>query len=92
MNKQRDGARVKIARAMDLPAADFEKSAHIEFLGNREVVVEGCRGIIEYDQRIIRLNIGKHSVKFCGTDMYMRNMTDEYAVIVGNIFSMEFCS
>lgn len=89
MAKKRDGT---VNTGDGVPVPNLKTNAHIEFLGNREVAVEGCKGIIEYDQRVIKLNIGKYSVKFCGTDMYMKNMTDEYAVIIGNIFSMEFCS
>ena len=46
----------KLACAMQIPMASIMNLAHFELNGNREVVVDGCRGIIEYDENIIKLN------------------------------------
>ena len=81
-----------MAQALDLPASDFEHGAHIEFSGNREVIIEGCYGIINYTQSEIKLNLGKCLLKFTGEGLFMRSMSENSAHVSGRIFSMEFCS
>lgn len=89
--KKRDiGIMAKAAQVFDLPTGDFENTAHIEFIGNREVSVSGCRGIIEYNDIIIRLNIGRKVLRLSGNGMSICNMFDNDIVITGNIQSMEF--
>ncbi|MDR1564389.1 MAG: YabP/YqfC family sporulation protein [Oscillospiraceae bacterium] len=65
-------------------------TARIEFSGNREVIVEGCKGILEYDDTTIRLNLGRESVRFLGKGLSIGAMSGKIAVIEGYINSMEF--
>jgi sporulation protein YqfC len=83
-------AKIKAARALDLPLDLVAGMVHFEFSGNREVEVEGCRGILEYDENIICIDTGKMKVRFMGRDLELRNFTDHSAVIDGFISSVEF--
>ena len=31
----------------------------MEFCGNREVTIDGSKGVLEYDENLIRINMGK---------------------------------
>ena len=64
--------------------------SHMELSGNREAIVEGCKGVVEYDEGIIRLNLGKNIVRFTGTGLSIRTLTLEQAIITGNILSIDF--
>ena len=71
------------------------QSAHladsrIEILGNTEAVVEGCKGVLEYDENVIVLNLGKMSVKFEGEDLSLKCMNDSDAVVEGVFVSIEY--
>ena len=68
----------------------LHKNFHIELTGNREAVVEGCTGILEYNDYSIRLNTAKYVLCFTGTDMQIQCMTTTGAVIQGNIHSIQF--
>lgn len=79
-----------IAREMDLPTAVFSGMAHIELEGNKEAVVEGCKSVLEYEEGIIRLDLGKNSIRFMGHGLVIRTLSTDKAVIRGTILSIEF--
>ena len=63
-----------------------------ELSGNRRAVVEGCRGILEYEEGVIRLNTTSGIVRFMGRDLTMNCLTEDSAVVSGTILSVEFLS
>ena len=69
---------------------ELRSVSHMELSGNREAIVEGCKGVVEYDEGIIRLNLGKNIVRFTGTGLSIRTLTLEQAIITGNILSIDF--
>ncbi len=79
-----------IARGMDIPSVAFANQAHIELEGNREAVIEGCKSVLEYDDGLIRLDLGKNSIRFMGNDLVIRSLSVDRAVITGYILSIEF--
>lgn len=64
--------------------------ARMEFKGNREVVLEDCRGILEYDTDVVRVRMGKLVVRFTGRGLTIKCMTVDSMVIEGFITGMEF--
>lgn len=75
---------------LDLPAALKPSVPHIETEGNREVVVDGCRGILAYEENLIRLNAGSLILSFRGSELSIQNYSDRQSVITGNIAAIEF--
>lgn len=49
----------KLTQELEIPQAALRGVSHMELSGNREAIVEGCKGVVEYDEGIIRLNLGK---------------------------------
>ncbi len=47
-------------------AADLLPPMRVELLSDREAVVDGCRGILEYNECCIRLCTGPLTVRFTG--------------------------
>ena len=82
----------KLVGAMQLPAGAFFNTAHFEMNSNREVIVEGCRGILEYDENIVKINAGKMITTFIGRDLAIKCLTPDSLVIEGFIVSVEFVS
>lgn len=68
----------------------LHKNFHLELNGNREAIVEGCTGILEYNDYSIKLNTAKYVICFMGTDLQIQCMTTTGAVIQGNIHSVQF--
>ncbi len=64
----------------------------IELLGNREIVVEGCKGVVEYDENTIRLSLGESVLAICGDDLLIKSFDSDVAVISGNICGISFAT
>ena len=77
-------------RALELPAGTLSGGAHIELNSNREAVIDGCKGIIDYGEEAVRLNIGNGSVTFLGRSLMLKNLTDKQAILVSHIQRIEF--
>ena len=60
--------------------------------GNRRAVVDGCHGIIEYGDDLIRLNTGSGILRFTGRNLSINCLTEDSAVVDGIILSLEFLS
>lgn len=82
----------RMERALELPCGTLTSAARMELSGNRRVVVEGCRGILEYEEGQIRLSTASGEVRFMGRDLCMNCLTEDSAVVTGVILSVEFLS
>ena len=71
-------------------AADLLPPMRVELLSDREAVVDGCRGILEYNECCIRLCTGALTVRFTGEGLTMRNFGSLGAVVEGKIKSVDF--
>lgn len=62
----------------------------IEIKGNREVVVEGCKSILHYDENIVKINTNKMIISFFGRSLRIKCLTSDSLVIRGFITSIEY--
>lgn len=67
-------------------------SSYMEIKGNREVVVEGCRGVLEYDTDVVRVRAGRMTLRFTGRCLVIRCLTADSLVVEGFITGIEFLS
>lgn len=79
-----------ISKTLDLPQDALSGYAHIELCGNREAIVEGCKGILEYSDCTVAINTGKLTVKFCGSDLTITALQDGSTEIKGTITCIDF--
>ncbi|BED93015.1 MAG: YabP/YqfC family sporulation protein [Candidatus Paraimprobicoccus trichonymphae] len=63
---------------------------HLEMNGNREVIVEGCRNILEYDDHMIKISFKNMSAMFLGRNLSIKCLDTNSLVINGFIISVEF--
>lgn len=63
---------------------------HLEADGNRELLIEGCKGIIAYEQGKISLNTGKLVVTVIGDGIEIKVFCDTETVIEGDIMTISF--
>ena len=82
----------RVEEVLELPEGALSGAARVELSGNRRAVVEGCRGILEYEEGVIRLNTTSGIVRFMGRDLTMNCPTEDSAVVTGFILSVEFLS
>lgn len=80
----------KVARILDIPPSIFPDVFHLELSGNREAVMVGCDGILEYIEGSVAISTGKMGVRFSGDDLRIRNMNEGTIVIEGIIRTIAF--
>lgn len=79
-----------LTKGLEEPAAAFLAQVRVELLGNRQAVVDGCKGIIEYSDSCIRLSTSRLILRFTGTGLEIRALTDSSAIVEGTILSVEY--
>ena len=72
------------------PLMSMLSPVRFEMKSNREVVVEGCKNIAEYDENVVRVNVKKMLVSFFGRNLKIRCLTPDSLIIEGFITSVEF--
>lgn len=65
---------------------------HIEILGNREMVIDGCRGVVEYGENLIKLNTVNVVISLVGMDLLIKSFDSGVAIITGQISEITFVS
>lgn len=66
------------------------QDSHIEINSGREVLIEGCRGILEYSDTRIQVSVGRQAVAVIGSDLTVRNMFTQVIVVTGHISGIEY--
>ena len=92
MKKSKDELVKKFTEEMQLPESAVTDSFRIEFRGNTDVVIEGCRGIVEYTEECISLNLGKNIARFSGAQLEISPFFESQAILKGTVISMDFSS
>ena len=80
----------KAATLLEVPLSAFGGVPNLELTGNRELTVEGCKGVLEYDEDVVKLNLGKMILQVSGRDLNIKGITDDSAVLEGYFLSIEF--
>ncbi len=83
--------REKLLSELEMPPLTMKSCARIELSGNRAASIEGCKGIIEYSERQIILNLADSRIRFCGFNLEISAFDSESAAISGQITGLEFC-
>ena len=89
--KQNAQAASKLKEALTLGGALFEREVHVELCGSREALIDGCRGIVEYNEGCIRLNIEKGQLKIRGRGLQIACLAENGMIVRGYIAGLEFC-
>lgn len=62
----------------------------IELSGNRELLIEGSKGVLEYSTDSVRINTGGMIVNVSGRELNLRCISDSALIIDGFIMSLSF--
>ena len=63
---------------------------HIELFSNKKLIIEGCYGIIEYNENFVRINLSKGEVQIFGSKLEIFNMVSDTITVKGVIDNIEF--
>lgn len=68
------------------------KHSDIQLTDNREMILDGCRRVIRYDENEICLELPTVGVKAVGMKLKMHNFSEGGVIIEGEIHSLTFIS
>lgn len=77
----------KFLTAMDLPVELLNDVPRITLIGNNNLLIENHKGIIEYDENIIRL---VSRINILGNQIKVEEINNEEIFITGEITNVEF--
>ncbi len=80
----------ELIRGTGLPQSAFDGYAQIDLISNTQARIDGCKGIIEYGESKITLNLGNVCAEFCGTDLNITAFENAQAVINGKFTAIKF--
>ncbi|HHV29684.1 sporulation protein YqfC [Acetivibrio mesophilus] len=88
--EQKINLKEKMAELLELPKEIVLDLPKITMFGNKNLIVENYKGIIEYDNNRIRVNTGKGIIRVAGDSLVIKEITSEDLMIDGEILSLEF--
>lgn len=62
----------------------------VELSGNRRAVVDGCDGIVDYNEEMVILRAGKLTLRFEGQGLRLMRLTESSAVIEGRVHQLVY--
>lgn len=62
----------------------------VELTSDFEALIEGCKGILEYDDNVIRIAAKRFELRFTGENLTLRSLNEENIAIEGKILGVEF--
>ena len=69
----------------------FADEPRIEMTGNREIIIDGCKGVVEYTENNIRISLGDNVVSLSGDDLVIQSFDNSVIIINGQISDIDFC-
>lgn len=66
-------------------------STHTEIYSNKKLIIEGCFGIVDYQENYIKLKLKKGFLTLTGNDFLILSFDEEKIDIKGNLITIEFC-
>ena len=64
--------------------------SRIEILSNRELSLDGCKQIIEYNDVYVRIKISEGYITICGKSLYIPVFEGPQITVSGKIETIEF--
>ena len=89
---QNKGAGERLTDALGIAPVCSRLSCPITLWGNRRIVIEDVREIMHIDENMISVGSGKGSVSITGSRLTLCSVTEDCAVVTGEITSVEFDS
>lgn len=68
----------------------FYDKPHLEITGNNTAVIEGSKGVLEYSDTVIRVNLGQYAVALAGRGLTLKCISPTSLVIDGFITNIEY--
>lgn len=78
-----DEYREKLGRFLDVPRNAFGQTVTVEIRGFSEVMVQGCKGILDYSPSVVILDSPQGKIIISGNELSINVFSDDRLVILG---------
>ena len=85
--KRSKAVREKIGHILDMPLDMIKGYSRMTVIGNENILIENYKGIIEYEDEIIRLS---NNICIIGQSLFIEEITDDEILITGKINNIAF--
>ena len=85
--RKEKSAREKLGMILDMPVDMIKDCSRMTVIGNESILIENYKGIIEYEESLIRLS---NNINVLGIDLNIEEITDDDILITGRIKTIEF--
>lgn len=87
---KRKGEKIKFLAFGDEPQISVANTPQITLSGNKQVQIEGCSGIIDYTETIMKISIKKGFITFIGKGFRVVSFFDNQILFTGEVASIEY--
>lgn len=88
--KRKEGLLSRAADMFDLPAEALAGDSRLTITGNKRLVIENHKGLMEYGENQIEINCGKIILKVKGENLEIRAMNSQELLLTGLFLGIEF--
>ena len=89
-SEQEDGTRYRMADAANLPKDVVLGVPILTLTGHYEVNIENYRGILEYTEQLIRINVRSGQIRITGKSLEINYYTTTDMKITGKVEKIEY--
>jgi sporulation protein YqfC len=91
-NKKEPGESLgeKLARLFEIPGDAYGNRPKVTAIGRGEVMIENFKGIMDFQDGMIRINTSNGVIKVTGDRLVIREITSEEIIIGGKISNIDY--
>lgn len=80
----------RLARLFEIPGDVYGNRPKVTAIGRGEVLIENFRGIMDFQNGMIRINTNNGVIKVIGEALNIREITNEEIIIGGKISNIDY--
>ncbi len=81
--------RKKINEILEIPKEVYSKTPHFIITGFEDIIIENCKGILEYEDYYVRINTYIGIINIHGENLKLEKMTEDNLKITGRMNSID---
>lgn len=90
MQSRKQGRLQKLAGLLEIPQDIVMDLPRITMLGNKQLLIENHKGIIEYTSSLIRIKLNQGELIVTGTDLTLGNLQVEQILVEGTVGELKY--
>ena len=90
MGRRKRASLQSIAGLFEIPQDIILDLPRITLLGNRQVLIENHKGIIEYNDALVRIKLSKGELIISGSEFTLGNLQEEQILVEGLVAGIKY--